>query len=353
MLAEIVYRSARDVEERETCVRLQHETFRPDEPDAPARYRAYVEEDSTYEPGQTRVAVADDLIVGHLRVWDRALNVRGVRLRAGGIGSLLCRPDYRGRGVASGLLTDADSYFVEAGYDFGLLFSIIGTPYYDARGWTPLKLPIFTLQGQSGGDLRVDEPDVSDDVNEIAALYDAHAARYTGGCSRHDGFYSDGPARLRGVFPRGCVRRDGMVVAYVNWVDEGERVWVTEACAWHTDDYPALAGAVIAAAGGKPIEGSLPIDHAFVGALETAAGANAAWSTHDEMMVKICDWVRLRDRLRSGVLDPGDPAPADRTEADGFWRILLGVATEADKQTRWWERMGPSPPLFYWWNDIF
>ena len=43
---------------------------------------------------------ADGRIVAHLRIWDRALRVRGAELLAAGIGSLCTHPDYRGRGYA-------------------------------------------------------------------------------------------------------------------------------------------------------------------------------------------------------------------------------------------------------------
>jgi len=55
-------------------------------------------------------------------------------LLAAGIGSLCTHPDYRGRGYAKALMRDSEEYFFTAGYDMGLLFSIIGTPFYQAQG---------------------------------------------------------------------------------------------------------------------------------------------------------------------------------------------------------------------------
>ena len=63
-------------------------------------------------------------------MWDRKLSVRGQTITAGGLGSMLTHPDHRGKGIASGLLADAERYFQEIDYDIGLLFTIIGAPFY-------------------------------------------------------------------------------------------------------------------------------------------------------------------------------------------------------------------------------
>ena len=141
---DITYRAASE-DELEACVALQHLVFRPDEPEALLRYRSYVRDDPAFRIGQTRVAEMGGRIVGHLRVWDRKLAVRGTVLTAGGIGSLLTHPEYRGRGIASGLLENTEQYFEEAGYDIGLLFSIISTPYYACRGWSPIPISTFEI----------------------------------------------------------------------------------------------------------------------------------------------------------------------------------------------------------------
>ncbi len=63
-------------------------------------------------------------------MWDRKLSVRGQTITAGGLGSMLTHPDHRGKGIASGLLADAERYFQAIDYDIGLLFTIIGAPFY-------------------------------------------------------------------------------------------------------------------------------------------------------------------------------------------------------------------------------
>ena len=104
--------------ELDEAAALQQLVFRPNE-DALERYRTYVREDPVYQLDQTRVLILDGKMVGHLRVWDRLIRVRGAKIRAGGIGSVLIHPDYRGKGLAHALMRDTESYMTEAGYDVG------------------------------------------------------------------------------------------------------------------------------------------------------------------------------------------------------------------------------------------
>ena len=87
-------RAAKETE-LEELVELQRLVFRPEEQAQP-RYWSYVREEPTYRLEQSRVVVDGGQIVAHLRVWDRQILVRGAHLRAGGIGSVLTRPQCRG-----------------------------------------------------------------------------------------------------------------------------------------------------------------------------------------------------------------------------------------------------------------
>lgn len=350
------YRAARD-DEIEACVELQHQVFRPHEDDAPDRYRSYVRDDPSYRPGLSRVALVEGRIVSHLRIWERVLNVRGTTLKAGGVGSLLCLPEYRGRGIASGVLADAERFFLEEGYDLGLLFTIIGTPYYDNRGWTPLPLPTFSATPNSpsvgervgrGVDLNLD-----DHLDVIRNIHRVECDSSTGSCERTATYWNDGPARLRGVFPRTGVEVDGRLVAYANWEDRPEGIWVTEAAAIEGCGAAivTLAETVVSAASGGAIEGSLRRDNPLAACLGQMR--EMSWSVHDEMMVKMTDWARLDSRLSSVGVDIGPAPPKSRSDTDSFWRVLFGCALTEDRDTVWWDRLGPCPPLFYSWADIF
>ena len=344
----IEYRAATD-DELETCAQLQHIVFRPDEPDSPDRYRSYVREDPTYRLGQTRIAVDDGKIVGHLRVWDRKLAIRGQVITAGGIGSLLTHPDYRGRGIASGLLTDTEQYFREVDYDIGLLFSIIGTPFYESRGWTPIPISTFEIDASTAAPPAVASRPLRlrDDLDAVRSIHASCSSQYTSTEVRDAAYWSTGPARYRSVFPDVGIDRGGQLCGYINWdVVDGKR-WVVECCALDDNVYRDLASILLSSDSDNPtILGSLPPGHALIGALEQLTSTRAEWSTHDEMMVKISRWDLLREKLN---LDLPDIFPESQVNADAFWLALLGSTSVGE----WSDRIGPCAPTFYWWTDIF
>ena len=124
--------------ELEEIAELQRLVFRPDDPDGAQRFMTYTRGDPTYTVDQSRVVVDRGRIVAHLRIWDRRLGVRGADLLAAGIGSLRTHPNHRGRGYAQALMPDSERYFLEAGSNLGLLFTIIGPPFHEALGWLPI-----------------------------------------------------------------------------------------------------------------------------------------------------------------------------------------------------------------------
>lgn len=325
----MMIRAAREAETAEIA-ELQRLVFRPHEPDAAQRYLTYVRGDPNYTLDHSRVIFADGRIVAHLRIWDRALRVRGAELLAAGIGSLCTHPDYRGRGYAKALMRDSEEYFFTAGYDMGLLFSIIGTPFYQAQGWIPIPLPTFEFGSVSARPMpaAVRRLDAAQDLEDVQALYEAHGLIYECAVLRDDDYWTDGPAQVRGTFPTWGAVREGQLTAYATVESDDEEVWIKEACGAY--GYEKLAQAVLAGVGDRKLAGSLPRDHDFVRTLEALTGTTAAWDTHDEMMVKGVNWPALHDKLGAEFAPVGPPA----NEA-AFWRGLLG-----DKP-------------FYSWADIF
>jgi len=293
-------------------------------------------------------------IVGHLRVWDRKLAVRGSVLTAGGIGSLLTHPEYRGRGIASGLLSDTERYFEETGYDIGLLFSIIGTPYYAARGWSPIPVSTFEIslgRAAESGAFSPRELEPDKDMQAVRRLHDAVSRGYTGTEVRDQAYWLTGPARYRSVFPRFGVERDGKLCGYVNWDIVNGKVWVVECCADSQDSYAQLAALIVRegiANGPSPVMGSLPHDHPVIAELEVLADASADWSSHDEMMVKVARWDRLSEKL--GLDEQGIDFTQEQGAINAFWRALFGCG---EAGSDWGRRLGTCPPAFYWWTDIF
>jgi len=329
-------------------VTLQQIVFRPGEEGAGERYWSYVREDPRYRLEHSRVVEDGGRIVAYLRVWDRRIRLRGSVVRAGGIGSLATHPDHRGKGYASALLRDTEQYFTKSGYDIGLLFTIIGTPFYEARGWVSVPLPTFEIlpkdepsRSDAGSGVRC--LNVGDDLHAVARVYESHCSGVTGSEVREPSYWTSGPARMRGVFPQIGYGPPGELQAYVNRERRRDGLWVKEACGvGGRQVWRSLASALWAEAaesGGGRIAGSLPRAHPLIAALQELAHAEATLGTHDEMMVKIANREALRRKL-AGAAGRWEMPPEGEDER-GFWHELLGVTD-----------VGPGD-VHYWWTDIY
>ncbi len=339
---------------------LQRMVFRPDEGAvALERYRAYVRDDPSFRLDQSRVLLEDGRIVAHLRVWDREIRVREAVLRAGGIGSVLTHPDYRGRGFARALMRNAESYMLNAGYDVGLLFTIIGTPFYEALGWTPIPLPTFAVNLGSGPverpSRRVRALDVTRDLDCVMEIYKQGSRCLTGPEVRQGEYWCAGPSLIRGVFPQWGVELDANLCGYATFEASEDRVWVKEGCVTPSldDVFEDLARLICLHAlrnGLNRVEGSLPVGHGLARALEKVCGSTASWDSHDEMMLKGINWRTIVEKLNGNPRTVG--APADE---GAFWRALYGQDVEGRSETmaEWMESLPKCEGPFYWWSDIF
>lgn len=322
------------VEELEEIAHLQHIVFRPDEPESVDRYLSYTQDDPTYTLEHSRVIEVDGQIVAHLRIWDRILLINGVEILAAGIGSLCVHAQYRKRGYAQALMHDSEAYFLQAGYDLGLLFTIIGTPFYKALNWVSIPLPTFdfgalNMPRESVGTRRLD---VAQDLEDVMHIHQANVLNDTGSVIRDITYWTAGPARIRSVFPKwGAVHND-QVVAYVNFEADDVEVWIKEvgALPGHHLAYADLASVVLNHCKGKNLMGSLPRQHPFVHTLETLSQSSATWDVDDHMMVKGINRNTLRDKLGPDVVPTPHPASEEM-----FWMQIFSEAG------------------FYWDTDVF
>lgn len=322
------------VSELNEIAELQQIVFRPNEPDSVARYLSYAKDDPTYTVDHSRVIEVDGRIVAHLRIWDRTLCVGDRTLFAAGIGSLCVHPNFRNRGFAKALMADSERYFFDAGYDLGLLFTIIGTPFYEALHWIPIPLPTFAFVPveitRDGVDVK--PLDVTRDLDAVRHIYATDGLKHTGTVVRDEAYWTAGPALIRSVFPNWGVWRKGKLVAYSNIEEDENGVWVKEVCALPGDGlaFADLASLVLTKSQNKNLEGSLPRDHPFVITLETMTQMNATWGVHDHMMVKAVNWDRLREKLGMEAV----PAAKPKLEYL-FWADVFGEN------------------MFYWDTDVF
>jgi aminoglycoside 2'-N-acetyltransferase I len=89
-------------------------------------------------------------VVSHVGLQRREVTWNGRKMRAGGIGVVLTREDFRRRGYASIALNAAiQTLKDEASTDFGLLFCEPHlAPFYTGRGWKPFDGEIYCEQPQ-------------------------------------------------------------------------------------------------------------------------------------------------------------------------------------------------------------
>jgi predicted N-acetyltransferase YhbS len=320
--------------EFEEIADLQQCVFRPHQPESKSRYLAYAKGDPTFTLEHARVIEVDGRLVAHLRIWDRTLNVNGVELFAAGIGSLCVHPDYRKRGYAQALMHDSERYFFQAGYDLGLLFTIIGTPFYEALDWIPIPLSTFAFdvadESREVADVR--KLDVAQDLQAVMELYNTYGKGYSGTANRDRDYWTSDPAQIRSLFPQWGVIQNGDLVAFMNiWIEE-EEVWVNEVCGVPgvQPAYSELAGVALEYSKGKRLGGSLPRDHAFVNTLETMTQTKAVWDIDDHMMVKGVNWDTLREKLGNNLV----PNPPPTAEGE-FWTQVFGEN------------------MYYWETDVF
>lgn len=161
----------------------------------PELFRNQTESDSSYRFWQTRLAEVDGRIVSHVRIFDRTMLVRGMRLRAGGIGSVATDPRYRKYGMASALLKDAIAQMERRGYHVSFLFT--GIPHFYARlGWRVVRQPYYAasareiadLPSQDGVRARRFRPA---DIPALARIYDRASEGRTGAVARSKRYWRD------------------------------------------------------------------------------------------------------------------------------------------------------------------
>ena len=115
----------------------------------------------------------------------------------------------------------------------GLLFSIIGTPFYQAQGWIPLPLPTFAFGKVSTCPMPkgVRRLEVARDLEVVHALYQAHGLTNECAVLRDDDYWTDGPAQVRGTFPTWGAVREGQLAAYATVESDDEEVWIKKRAA--------------------------------------------------------------------------------------------------------------------------
>ncbi len=93
-----------------------------------------------------------DEIAGQLSLFERNCRVGGQEIRLGGVGSVMTRPEFRGRGLASIGMTAATEFFREhRPVNFALLVCQSHlVKFYGGMGWETVSGPVWVQHPERG-----------------------------------------------------------------------------------------------------------------------------------------------------------------------------------------------------------
>ncbi|MGO9060622.1 MAG: GNAT family N-acetyltransferase [Candidatus Binataceae bacterium] len=99
-------------------------------------------------PDYYAISEADGELIGRLGIFDRDVEVAGTRIRVGGIGGVITKPEWRLHGVARDLLTHAAGFMRDQlGVEFAILLCRREVaPVYAELGWLRVDGPTVFLQ---------------------------------------------------------------------------------------------------------------------------------------------------------------------------------------------------------------
>jgi predicted N-acetyltransferase YhbS len=280
---------------------------------APEMFLAQTERDSTFRLRHGRVAVAGSAIAGYVRIFARAMMVRGRPVHVGGIGSVATERGFASQGIATALLRDAIAQMRRERMQASFLFT--GIPgFYERLDYRIVREPQFEADAARCASLpHAGLWDVRSlregDERRALAIYQRAIAGSTGAVVRTLRTWRDARTWLA-EDPGGCfaAERNGAVVAYARsrCRTYGRQILEAECAPGHEGAIPALVSAIgrRALEHGERVVALAPTSHPLATALRSAGAAETTGVAHPMM-----------------VLGLGEPwvAEALRTEAVRFW----------------------------------
>jgi predicted N-acetyltransferase YhbS len=217
----IVYRSMRPGE-REAVLGLLEAAF-----DTREVFERYFEHDPALQPRDTLLALDAGRPVACVQVFSRSVRLRRQEAALGGIGSVAAHPDWRGRGLATRLVTDALGAIRARGRPIALLFTT-RFGFYERLGFRQISQRMFRIRtagGEPAPDLRVRDF-AATDLPRVRELYDTYCDGLSG-CTLRDAAYWEAQLRF-GASPRARFRvaeRGDRLLAYVRCDElDGRRI---------------------------------------------------------------------------------------------------------------------------------
>lgn len=267
------------------------------------------ERDSTFRWSHARVAEVDEQIVAHVRIFARRMLVRGVSLKAGGIGSVATLPSQEGRGLATALLYDAVQQMHRM--DVAVAYLYTGIPwFYERVGFHTVNQPGFVASAAEAAAIERDVGyklrRISDgDIVGLLRLYRRATRGRTGAVARSEQTWRDARAWLN-EDGAGCLiaEHDGRLVAYVRSRRDRQDYQILEA--EHEREHERAVRPLLRAVGqrasrlGLPIFSFAPGDSTLAATLRDLP--STTWSSGRDhvphpMMMRIVSLDRLLESL--------------------------------------------------------
>ncbi len=164
-----------------------------------------------HAPGRLITVEEEGRPVAALALLERILQCGSHRLPVGLIGSVATDPAYRGRGLATRALEEAQAVLLRSGAAFALLWAD-DPQFYAARGWIPVGTEVdYVLSPElvpllpERGRVR---PARSDDATAMHALYCAHETRVERSLAESRSLFAAPGMRTL------VLEREGVVCAY-------------------------------------------------------------------------------------------------------------------------------------------
>jgi predicted N-acetyltransferase YhbS len=277
-------------------------------PEAPrAMFVAQTERDSAFRLRHGRVAVIDGRIAGWVRIFYRTMLVRGIPMRAGGIGQVATDAGARNNGIATALMLDAIEAMRRENMRVSYLFT--GIPgFYERVGYRTVRESFFAVPAAKAAETSTsglyDVREMRDaDLSRLVAIHQRAVAGATGAVRRTRREWRDQRAWLA-EDAAGCLVAElrGRPVAYIRCAVRihGYQVLEAECLPQHFDAVAMLiaaAGRRALACGSATIGGLVPADTP-AGAVLQSLSAKPARIQHPMMMRALDTDPTIEDAIR-------------------------------------------------------
>lgn len=188
--------------------------------------------DSSYDPETTWYAAVDGKVASTIQVFPLHIRVGQAVLKIGGIGSVGTDPNYRGMGLAQGILHAQSEWMKQSGYDASLLLAIIHA-FYEKAGWQLIPESAYSMakpapiEPSAGYDIIPFEPKY---IDELRPLYEQFNEERTYTLIRDQAYWTDLP-KWPAWHKADCLllRYQGTIIAYgLIEKSDDEKVFIQE-----------------------------------------------------------------------------------------------------------------------------